>query len=412
MPVLVYIGAALPSLSETFVYREIAALRRQGIQIQPVSIHAPAHDLGDRDAEAVLDDVIELYSAGAVRLMLDALAEGIRRPARAGSTIALALRDAAIGRCPSILARAKVVWQAMAALALSFRTRELDLLRVHAHMANVPTSIAMYYAKVRSVPFSFTGHAADLFLSPSLLKEKLERAAFIACISEWHRSFYHSITPLADAKLPLVRCGIDIDRFQTPKRPATNDITQILAVGRLVPKKGFDTLIESIGLLKEELPKIQVTIVGGGPEQQRLVELIRERGVDSHVELLGAQANEKVRELMVRSDIFVLPCRIDQRGDRDGIPVVLMEAMACGLCAISGDLPTIRDLIQDGVNGRLVESDNPGALARAIADVIDDAAQRRLFAERGRATVVTEFSMETNVKRLMKAFGLDGKTRP
>jgi glycosyltransferase involved in cell wall biosynthesis len=398
---IAYISGVLPSRSETFVYREILALRERGLYVTPVSVHRPQRDLGSRAVDRLADEVDVVYS-DPVAVVRDAVREILGRPVRSLSLFARALRDAVREPDVSLVGRPKILVQAFAALALARRLRARRITHVHAHMANVPTTIAMYAARHLAVPFSFTGHAADIFRDRVMLEAKLRRAAFVACISEWHRRFYRRIVPVEKAKLPVVRCGVDVTIF-LPSGIGSNGL-QILAVGRLVAKKGFDVLLEAVSrLVRKGLPVV-CDLVGEGPDRARLERIRQDLSLGDRVRFHGALANERIRTMMQQAGIFVLPCRVARDGDRDGIPVVLMEAMACGLCVIAGDLPTIRELVIDGETGIMVKPGSADALAAALERALEDPEALSGLREAARRHVKEEFDLEVNVTRLEAAF--------
>jgi len=403
MPIL-YVGGTLPARSETFVYREVLALRDLGVDVRVATVHPPQRDLGDDRVDALADEVIEIYGPGPWKLMADALLEWVAHPVRTMAVTALGMRDAVFGFGVSLRRRPKVLWQCVAGLALARRARGLDIEHIHVHMAHVPTTIAMYCARQLGVSFSFTGHAVDLFRECTLLKAKLRRASFTASISEWHQAFYRDLAAMEEGRLPIVRCGVDVDTFAPVAKTRGDGVLRMLAVGRLVEKKGFDVLIRAVAALGENALPVECTLVGDGREREGLESLVHALEIEDRVRLIGEKENGEVRRLMRVSDLFVLPCRIDPSGDRDGIPVVLMEAMACGVCAISGDLPAIRELITDRQSGLLVDRGSVEALAAAVRELIGDPELRRRLAEAGRQRVIEEFSLGVNVQRLLAAF--------
>lgn len=399
---ILYIGGRLPTLSETFVTRELLGLRERGLIVHAASVRASERGLGDHRLDTLATEAVPVYGRGAARLLADAAAEVAAHPARGVRTMAMMIADAVTGRDVAMKSRPKVVWQGLAGLALARRVRPRGVGHVHAHMAHVPAAVAMYAASQLGVPFSFTGHAADLFRDRALLTRKLRRAAFVACISEWHRAFYLEQTPLDEDKLPIVRCGVEPD--STAAGPASGDGRTVLSVARLVPKKGIDVLLRAVGQLGAMGAPLTCQIVGDGPERSRLESLCAGLDLGERVALLGARPNEQVRALMRSCDLFVLPCRVGADGDRDGIPVVLMEAMAAGVCVISGDLPTIRELVIPDRTGVLVPPGDADALAAVIRDLLARPERRRAIAEAGRRYVLEEFSLERNLDRLQRAF--------
>jgi len=400
---ILYVGATLPARSETFVYNELLALGARGVRVHAASVRTPEQHLGEQRLDILAARAVPIYGAGPARLLADALMEALTHPLRAAGVLAWLIADELRGRPLPPMRRLKLISQAIGALALARRVRPLGIGHIHAHMAHVPTTIAMYAARQLGIPFSFTGHANDLFRQQTLLREKLQRAAFVACISHWHRAFYRTFVVLPDQQLPIVRCGVELPDPAGDGEHAdkTTSAPRIIAVGRLVPKKGFDLLVTALDRLRD-LPW-QCEIIGSGPEEQRLNDQIRTLRLTDRITLLGAAPHARVRQLVAQADLFVLPCRVDPAGDRDGIPVVLMEAMAAGVPVVSGDLPAIRELVHDQENGVLVAPEDTDALVAAIRRLLTDPSLRREWGQAARAWVEQEFSLAGNVERLWQA---------
>ncbi|MEZ6188242.1 MAG: glycosyltransferase [Planctomycetota bacterium] len=381
-------GAVLPARSETFVYREVFGLRETGDEVSVASLREPERGLGEARLEALADEAEVVYRPGSLRR---GLVRGLTAPQvlLRGALDALTAPDVPLKKRPHVLA------QCLGGLALAGDVGARGITHVHAHMAHAPAGVAMYAAQALGVPFSFTGHAADLFRDRSLLTTKLDRASFVACISEWHRGFYRQLVPLTEERLPVVRCGVDVGDEDVDEGAG------LLAVGRLVRKKGFDVLLRALARLPEAPP---LRLVGDGPEREALEALVHELGLEGRVELLGAQPNTEVQRLMRECAVFVLPCRVSSDGDRDGIPVVLMEAMAKARCVISGDIETIRELVEHDVTGLMVEPGDVDSLTEALGRVLEDPELRRRLARAGQEHVRREFSTNTNLARLRKGF--------
>ena len=398
---VLYMSGTLPVRSETFVYREILALRKLGHDIRTASVHAPTRALDQSGPlTQMADDTVEIYSKGSLSLLKDAILEVVAHPIRSMRTMIRCKLDAFLSREVPLVRKPKVIWQGIAALALARRVRPLEITHIHAHMAHVPTTIAMYAAKQLGIGFSFTGHANDLFPNRTLLREKLERAAWVNCISHWHRRFYQSIVDRPDEDYPIVRCGVDTSAY-APTPAQRNGRLEVLSVGRLVEKKGMDVLIRSVGeIAKSGGPKLRVRIVGGGPQHDELQELIELLPPTAEAELLGETDNDSVMELMNEADVFALPCRVARSGDRDGIPVVLMEAMARGRCVISGDLETIRELIEDGVSGVMIPPGDQKALTAALIELANDRDRVDDLGRAARTRIEEEFDLLRNAQRI------------
>ena len=400
--VILYVGAQVPKRSETFVYREIFALREAGQNVLVASVHGAERGLGESILEGLADETIGIYGPGYASLCFDAVGEAFCFVKESVGTVTRMFWDWFRDREMSAKSGIKVLAQTVAGLALARRVRSRAVTHIHAHMAHVPASIALAAARQLGVSFSFTGHAADLFRDRSLLKAKLESAAFVACISNWHREFYSRIVPRTNHEYPVIRCGVDTSQFSPSKK--VKDKRLILAVGRLVPKKGFDVLVRACAALRTRERGFHVIIGGDGPEYERLRKLRDELAPDCAIQLPGVLTNSQVRELLGETALFVLPSRVDDTGDRDGIPVVLMEAMAAGVACVGGDLPTIRELIVDAQMGRLVRSDNVEALRGALEELLEDEPLRLQMGMNGRNWVEEEFSTTANTPRLIAAF--------
>jgi colanic acid/amylovoran biosynthesis glycosyltransferase len=394
---VLYLSSVLPKRSETFVYREILGLQALGLKIGVASLNQPERDLGEDALDRMGAGAVTVYAAGYGRLLLDALDFLIFHPLRGATVIATATMDALFAGDLKLRDRPKVVFQGLAALALARRLARCSYTHIHIHMAHAAATVGMYAAKALRIPFSFTGHAADLFRERCLLEQKLRRAAFVACISKWHRDWYRTICNRPDGDYPVIRCGVDVPVAPLPGR--SDPPLTLLGLGRLVPKKGFDMLIEACRILVDGGIALDCTIAGDGPELARL----RSLADGLPVNFPGAVAHRDVPSLLEGKDVFVLPCRISRDGDRDGIPVVLMEAMAQGICAVSGDLPTIRELISDNRNGCLVAPGDADSLASCLRKLAADPALRASLAREGRKCIEEEFSSAKNLDRMLVA---------
>ncbi|MGD0462541.1 MAG: glycosyltransferase family 4 protein [Tepidisphaeraceae bacterium] len=396
---IAYISGIFSLPSQTFVHDEFRGLRARGWPVLPVSLHA----YEGLDADQRLEQLI-VYGPGYWATIASAVAEFFSHPLRSLRTFALALFDSIRPGEPTPLGqRIKLPAQAAVALGVARRLRAAGVRHIHCHFAHAPTTVGMYCAAQMKIPFSFTGHANDLFPRRILLRTKLRRAAFVACISQWHRQWYQSIQAEDSNKYEIIRCGVDVETWRPVKstRQSTGETPlKIFTLCRLVEKKGVDTLIAAVAELNRRGRRAELTIAGDGPDQARLQALAADLRCGDWLRWIGAVDHSQVPAMLAASDIFALACRQDAAGDRDGIPVVLIEAMACGLPVVSGDLPSIRELIEDGVSGLLVDGNNPLSLADKLAMLWTDAALRRRVADAGRQRVVQEFSAALNLDRL------------
>jgi glycosyltransferase involved in cell wall biosynthesis len=399
-----YVAAMLPKRSETFVYRELLGLRAAGWNVSALSVRPPERNLGNDALEDLAGEAEVLYR-GLASMLASAASEVLRHPRSSLRTLGLAGKLALGGDDISGLRRAKLLWQALGVLGAAEAARRHEVQHVHAHMAHVPASIAMLLARQLGVPFSFTGHAVDIFSQRTLLRTKLGRAAFCACISRWHHQFYQELLgdsgkpALEEHRLPVVRCGVDVTEFSPPASRPEGPL-RIVTVGRLIEKKGFDLLLHALAKQPADAPAYTCTIMGGGEEAASLESLRDALKLGDKVTFTGAVPNHEVRERLQSADLFVLPCRIAKSGDRDGIPVVLMEAMASGVPVIAGDIPSIRELVHHERSGLLVAPESGTELGHAISQLLRSDETRDRLARGGRARVVEEFDLALNVGRI------------
>jgi glycosyltransferase involved in cell wall biosynthesis len=387
-PLIAYVGSPLPQRSQTFVYREMLGLRSRGWRVVPVTVRAP--ETGDPELDALAAEAVHVYAPAGFAALIPGM---LSKPGQA----LRAVRDAFAADIDTPKERLKFLFQAWMGLGAAWRLRKSGIAHVHVHLANVPATVGLYLARGLGCGFSFTGHAADLFFNRSALAFKLANADFVACISHWHQTFYDSILPAPAEERPIVRCSVAVPGVV---RPETSDI---VAVGRLITKKGFDLLVRAFARL--DRPDLRLTIAGGGPEQDTLEKLAEAEGVAGRIHFLGSTPHTECLELIRGAAIFAMPCRTSANGDRDGIPVVLMEAMAAGRPVVAGRLESIAELIEDGQSGFMVPPDNVDALAEAIGRLVDDADARHRMGIAGRARVEEEFSDAINWDRIEAALG-------
>lgn len=398
-PKLLYIGRSLPCRTETFVYQEILELRKQGWSVDTISVHSPQNNLGNPQLEEMAESAIKIYPRGVISLLLRFLKELLQHPKKTIKSLWRSWIQS--WRSPLSFEKCvKVLLQTMAALSIVDQVRKLNIEHIHAQMAHVPTTMAWILGFHLKLPFSFTGHAADIFRDDILLKEKLESCHFCVCISKWHRHFYQSITPLPGHWLPVIHCGVNLLQFH--KGETQQGL--ILSVGRLVPKKGLNYLIEACGMLKKRGVEFECQIIGEGPERAFLEEIITDFGLENQVKLLGAKTHQEIRVSLSKAELFVLPCITDVDGDRDGIPMVLMEAMASGVPVVAGDLPTVKELIDDGKNGRMIDPKVVGEMTEKIHQLLLDKSLQEKFRNAAFMTLDKKFDLSKNVKKLGDQF--------
>ena len=393
---VIYVVSLFPCWSETFIVREIRELLRLGVDVRIVSLRHPSETLVQSDAQELRSRVIyppsPLRTAVAVGSAL--LAHPVRELGRLFE-IAWSMSAHPIERLKTLGA-----WWRITGLSAEMRKFAPDLL--HAHWATYPSTAAMIAAERLGRPFSFTCHAHDIFTADHLLRQKLRRCAFGVTISEFNRRYLAQRIPEAGAeRLRVIHCGIEpaIMPFHVAGRES--DPPLVLAVGRLDPIKGFADLVEACRDLRDRGTTFQCDIIGDGPLRVDLQQRIDAAGLSGTVRLLGARKQEDVRGLLDRATIFVLPAVVTPQGDRDGIPVALMEAMASGAPVVSTRVSGIPELVEDERCGLLVEPNDPQSLADAMQRLLADRDLRSRFADAARRKVEADFDVTRESAKLL-----------
>jgi glycosyltransferase involved in cell wall biosynthesis len=389
-------------VGDAWVGNELRMVDRAGI---PVTLHAlnrPDQTYFSSPDIAAFDAATHaIYPVGTAQLVLATLAA----PARFGGAFFAALGEALTGPRESLRNRLVGLWHLMIACHWAAGLRADPPALVHAQWIHASGTVGMYGAWLLGRPFSFTGHAADLFRNRQALATKIRRAEFIVCISEFHRDFFLK-NGARPEQLFIVYCGIDLSHFTPSRRPRDRARPyHILSSGRLVEKKGFAELIDACAILRERGLDFRCTIAGSGPDEAALRARITAAGLDDLVTLTGAALKqEDIPDFMATGDVYTLPCVWASDNDVDGLPQMLMEAMGCGLPAVSTRLVGIPDLVLDGETGLLVPPRDPAALADALQRLEADDALAGRLAEAGTRHLHAMFDIETCLEPLLTRF--------
>jgi glycosyltransferase involved in cell wall biosynthesis len=291
-----------------------------------------------------------------------------------------------------------------------------DVRHLHAHFCHGATTVTWLASLMTGLPFSFTAHAKDIYcesLNPSgLLRRKMRAARFVVTCTDANREHLLKVEP--EARVHCVYHGLNAEftellgKTNGVARPSATEEgrrLRALGVGRLVEKKGFDVLVEACGILRRREVPFEAVIVGEhGEHEAEIRRRIDALGLGDSVRLAGPMEQTRLFEEYRRAGVFCLPCRVLENGDRDGIPNVLMEAMACGLPVVTTPVSGIPEIIRDGVNGRLVPPDDPLALADALLRIDADQQLAQSLSAEARATVRERFDGERFAAELAALF--------
>jgi colanic acid/amylovoran biosynthesis glycosyltransferase len=394
-PRVAYLGRILPVLSETFVVREIAALRRLGLEVKVFSLHPPDAGVCHPEVPDLVREVEVLVQPRNPLFWLSHLWFALRFPGRYFAC----LYRYVLGADEPWRTRRRYLSYFLVAPFLAWRLRRVGSQHLHAHFANAPASVALMAAALAGTSFSFTAHAYDIFIDTLLLPAKLAAAAFVACISRYNLRYLQDHYPEArQTHLEVVRNGVDTARFHPHPHPPGVP-PHILAVGRLVETKGFPVLVEACARLRDQGLAFTCLIIGDGPEADRLRGLVKDLRLGDRVRLVGRVQPEELLPYFHRADVLAMPSCSRNR-DADGIPVVLSEAMAMEIPVVATRVSGIPELVVAGETGLLVAPDDAEALAEALARVLQDHELARRLARAGRDLVVSQFSGEKSALQL------------
>jgi len=414
-----YILKGYPRTSETFILNEIFLLEQMGLKPSIFSLKKPVAEKPHAVISKIKAPVTYLPQAppseeGGLFVMLrrnlPLFAASHRqlfwgRPLIYLNTLFEALWLSAKYR------RAAFIKEFLQAGFIALAVMESGRIRhLHAHFCHASTVVAMLASRLSGLPFSFTAHAKDIYredMNPGdLLPLKLRRARFAVTCTKANQVYLDRLRP---PRTPLytIYHGLDISLFAPSEDSVIKHAAPplILSVGRMVEKKGFTYLVEACGLLKEKGYQFQCLIVGGVEQQtEKIKRLIEQLKLEQTVTLRAAVTQEELRVIYEQATLFALPCQILADGDRDGIPNVLVEAMAMKLPVVSTSVSGIPELIQDHVNGLLAPQKNAEALAAAMEELLNNAELRGQLGQAARATVCRDFDARRNVVALKKLF--------
>jgi len=392
-----------PSMSETFVFSDLRALREAGHELgllyfldRPISVWQP-------DALRLRDCVIRggpLVSWGVLR---DLLAFLFRRPLALLGTLGwIALRggDNWRGRAKTLLILPKCVQ-----FAADCRRWKAD--QVHATWANHAAVAAMVTKRLAGIPFSMSAHAGqDVFRDPVMLKEKVAGAEFVAVCN---RSAFERLREIAgpdsQGKIHHISHGVDIERFRRPARRDRGHPPRLLFVGRLQYGKGVPYLIEAADLLRSAGRDFHLDLVGEGPEAGEIRSSIERKGLGDRVSLRGAAGHEEVAGHFARADVLILSSEVRHDGGREGLSNVVLEAMASGVPVVATRVSSIEEAVEDQVSGLLVPQKNPAALAAAVGRLLDDPGLAERMAQIARRVVEERFDRRSCAHSFAALFG-------
>ena len=393
---MAYLVSRYPAISHTFILREVLQLRQRGFDIEVASINLPDSSSqnmnSDEQHEAERTYYVKQHGVfGALFAHLHGLCQPVAW--LRGLRFALGfggwnLRQKAYG-----------IFYFTEALMLARWMTSHGMTHLHVHFASAAANVALVLKHFAPIGLSLTVHGPDEFYDApgQCLREKIAAADFIICIGAFARSQLMHLSPASEwHKFEICPLGVDTERYAPLQRRLEARPFTVLCVGRLTPAKGQRILIDACRQLRQSGRQLRLVLVGTGPDEEQLKAVVADYGLESVIRFTGALNQAEVRAWYSQADAFALA------SFAEGIPVVLMEAMASGIPCVSTRITGIPELIRDGEDGLLVTPSDVGELAAALTRLMDDSALGQSLARSARLRVQEKFSLERNVERLGK----------
>ena len=396
-----YIMSKFPTLTETFIAREILAMERAGLLIGIYPLRRQrAGGLRQPEADSVKGSIYDVPLVSP-RILLSQLILLGTRPARyLGALVALLHAT-----WPSLnfVLGALAVFPKAAHLARLLESNGTE--HVHCHFANHPTSAGFVIWRLTGIPYSFTAHGSDIHRDRRGLGLKVAEAKFVVAISEFNRRVIIEECGEAVAnRVHVIHCGVDPEQFPYRIRNSSAGRLRILCVGKLHEVKGQRFLLDACRLLVSQGVAFQCHMVGDGPDRRALETRIHQYGLQKEVRLEGAKSSSDIARLLQRATALVAPSVPSSDGRKEGIPVALMEAMSSGVPVIASRLSGIPELVEEGETGLLVTPGDSVGIARALMSIRDDTAMARRLAIAGRKKIEDQFDVNRNAAELARRF--------
>lgn len=400
-PRIAYVLLWFPLASETFIFREISDLARQGIDIQVYTMYG-RNLKGCTEAMRAYKGFV--YRMGVKKIFAIAIAffqELYARP----KLVWRLMRNALFRKMRNLESQAENTWCFMAGFLLAKQCRINNVRLIHSAWANGPATAAWIASELSSNPFAFTGRAGDIYPEDGILREKMAAAKFIRvnneANAEWLKKF---CVPGQENKIRLIYNGLTFENKNINHGATIEKPYKILAVGRFARTKGFTYLLTAMRRLRRENFPCELTLVGNGWWKRRLLKLRKNLELENCVHMPGFIPNDELDKLMRASHLLVVPSVIHKNGDRDGIPNVIMEACTVGLPVVATDVCGISEVIKNNETGYLVEERNAAMLAREMRKALENYSESRAMALHARDLVRQMFDSVKNSQALKQLY--------
>ncbi len=389
---IAYVLERFPKLSESFILNEIVELLKNGHDIQIFSIYVPIEDV--KHKEVIEYNILERTHYFSYKQIFKVNCINLCKYFIIG--VVQDLRDF------ELYMNILILNLKLAYFATIMQKNGMEL--IHAHFANMGSAVRKF-SKFLGLPYTLTAHAFDIYKNPDVdeLKNVMKNAGSVVTISDYNKNYLQRKIGITN-RIDVIRCGIDLGKFNAQRRPKINNRIKMLSVSRLVEKKGIEYLIRALPIVKKETPDCDLTIIGTGPRNNYLHKLVHDLKIEEDVQIKGDVSDPELMQYYEESDMFILPCIIIENGDRDGIPVAIMEAMAMELPVVSTRVSGIPELVEDGISGILVSPKDENAIANAIIKLYQDSQLRLEMGKNGRKIIEEKFNIVFESEKLIKIF--------
>ncbi len=397
-----YTMSRFPKVTETFVLREMIELEQLGFLVELFPLRREKATVVQPDAKPYVERA-HFTPLVSLSILWSNLVTMFSQPVRYFGTLGTLIR----ANFGSMRYFAGALGFFPKAVDLARRMKKLGIEHLHAHFASHPAAAAFTIGRLSGIPYSFVAHGSDLHRDQHMLLEKTREAAFVVTISNYNREMILDICGREfGSKVHVVHCGIDTTRFTPRTDPTLWELGQgpfrIVCVGTLHEVKGQTHLIEACRMLAERGVSFECHFVGEGEDEAKLRQQVEDAVLDSQISFHGVLTSDEVLQQLQLADVLVAPSVPSRDGRREGIPVVLMEGMACGLPCIASRLSGIPELVEDGVTGILTPPGDSAGMADALQRLANHSSLRTTYGQKSVEKVHREFGLRENTSQLAR----------
>ncbi|MBV6625386.1 MAG: glycosyltransferase family 4 protein [Rivularia sp. (in: Bacteria)] len=389
---IAYLTGEYPRATDTFIQREVAALRQQGAEVHTFSVRPTGEEhMVGKEQKQERSQTFYILPPSPLKLARAHFNLLIASPKRYLQALKLAYST----RLHGLRGNLYQLFYFLEAGILAREVNKRQIPHLHNHFGDSSCSVAMLAAELGGFSYSFTLHGPYIFFQPYhwRLDEKINRALFVSCISNYCRSQGMIFAPFTEwKKMQIVHCGIDPKLFKSVSHQGKGN--RLLYVGRLSAAKGLPILLESLVYLKQRYRDVLLTVVGDGSDRAALEQMTVDFGLTDNVKFVGYKSQSEVREYFEQTDVFVLS------SFAEGVPVVLMEAMAAGVPVVAPQIAGISELVEDNLSGYVIPAGDKTSLAQSIEKLLSDGELRAKFGTAGRNKVEKEFNINLEAQKL------------